>query len=82
MKTQEKKLSTDYLSLLEKAKKDYEEYLKIADTLEVLTITEEDTEIRIPSLDRPLTKNALGYDKLSGNSSHDSIGILCTLSCR
>jgi len=57
MKTQEKKLSTDYLSLLEKAKKDYEEYLKIADTLEVLTITEEDTEIRIPSLDRPLTKN-------------------------
>ncbi|MDD9811711.1 MAG: hypothetical protein OXU71_08365 [Gammaproteobacteria bacterium] len=58
MKTQEKKFSADYLSLLEKAKKDYEEYLKIADTLEVLAVTEADTEIRIPSLDQPLTKNA------------------------
>lgn len=58
MKIQEKKLSADYLSLLEKAKKDYEEYLKIAGTLEVLTVTEGDAEIRIPSLDRPLTKNA------------------------
>lgn len=58
MKTRDKKPSADYLSLLEKAKKDYEEYLKIAGTLEVLTVTEEDAETRHPSLDRPLTKNA------------------------
>lgn len=58
MKPMSKKPSADYLSLLEKAKKDYEEYLKITGTLEVLTVTEEDVETRNPSLDRPLTKNA------------------------
>lgn len=58
MKTRDKKPSADSLSLLEKAKKDYEEYLKITGTLEVLTVTEEEAETRNPSLDRPLTKNA------------------------
>jgi len=57
MENQKKKLSDDYMSLLEKAKKDYEEYLKIKDTLEVLTTTKEDVEVRTPSFDQPLTKN-------------------------
>lgn len=57
MKIQQKRPSDDYMSLLEKAKKDFEEYLKIADTLEVLTTKEEEAEIPSPSFDQPLTKH-------------------------
>lgn len=57
MKIQKNKLSADYMSLLEKAKKDFEEYLKIADTLEVLTSKEEEVEIPSPSFEQPLTKH-------------------------
>jgi len=57
MSERKKELPDDYMSLLEKAKQDYEEYLKITDTLAVLTNKEEEVEAPSPSFDRPLTKN-------------------------
>ena len=57
MNTPKKKSADDYMLLLEKAKKDYEEYLKITNTLNVLTNKEEEIETPSPSFDHPLTKN-------------------------